>query len=267
MDATQLTTRRASRGARRRVRGARCATATRSSSPCTCCWRCSRRTTPGCRSAARRRSGLTAPRSCATTPRRRSPACRRASGSSVSAPLESRARWQRVLAAAVDRGHPAMGDEYVSTEHLLVGARAGRRSRGRAADATAASTEAAVLEAFDAGPRRRAVTSADPEGTYQALEKYGVDLTARGPRGQARPGHRPGQRDPPGRAGAVPAHEEQPGAHRRARRRQDRRRRGPRPAHRRRRRAGVAAQQAAGRRSTSARWSPARSTAASSRSG
>ena len=91
------------------------------------------------------------------------------------------------------------------------------------------------------------VTTADPEGTYKALEKYGIDLTAARPRGQARPGHRPRRRDPAGRPGAVPAHQEQPGADRRARRRQDRRRRGPGPAHRRRRRPGVAARQAAGR--------------------
>ena len=88
-----------------------------------------------------------------------------------------------------------------------------------------------------------------------------------GPRRQARPGHRPGHRDPPGRAGAVPADQEQPGADRRARRRQDRRGRGAGPAHRRRRRAGVAARTSGWSRSTSARWWPARSTAASSRSG
>ena len=64
-----------------------------------------------------------------------------------------------------------------------------------------------------------------------------------------------------------PAYQEQPGAHRRARRRQDRRRRGAGPAHRRRRRARVAARTSGWSRSTSARWSPARSTAASSRSG
>ena len=111
------------------------------------------------------------------------------------------------------------------------------------------------------------VTSADPEGTYQALEKYGVDLTAARPRRQARPGHRPGRRDPPGGAGAVPADQEQPGPDRRARRRQDRHRRGAGAADRRRRRAGVAARTSGWSRSTSARWSPARSTAASSRSG
>ncbi len=64
-----------------------------------------------------------------------------------------------------------------------------------------------------------------------------------------------------------PPHQEQPGAHRRPRRRQDRHRRGARAPDRRRRRARGPEGQAAGRRSTSARWSPAPSTAASSRSG
>ena len=49
------------------------------------------------------------------------------------------------------------------------------------------------------------------------------------PRGQARPGHRPREGDRAGHAGAVPAHQEQPGPDRRAGRRQDRRRRGAGP--------------------------------------
>ncbi len=57
------------------------------------------------------------------------------------------------------------------------------------------------------------------------------------PRRQARPGDRPRRGDPPDHPGPVPAHQEQPGPHRRARRRQDRHRRGAGPAHRQRRRA------------------------------
>ena len=119
--------------------------------------------------------------------------------------------------------------------------------RRRRCCARPGATADALLAAFPSVRGSARVTSPDPEATYQALEKYGVDLTARGPRGQARPGDRPRRRDPPRRAGAVAAHQEQPGAHRRARRRQDRRRRGAGPADRRRRRAGVAARQAAGR--------------------
>ena len=77
----------------------------------------------------------------------------------------------------------------------------------------------------------------NPEDQYQALEKYGRDLTEAARHGQARPGHRARRGDPPRHPGAVPAHQEQPGAHRRARRGQDRHRRGPGPPHRRGRRA------------------------------
>ena len=42
----------------------------------------------------------------------------------------------------------------------------------------------------------------DPEATFQALEKYGNDLTGRGAGRQDRPGHRPRRRDPARRAGA-----------------------------------------------------------------
>ena len=82
------------------------------------------------------------------------------------------------------------------------------------------------------GPHR--VTDQNPEDKYQALEKYGRDLTEPAEQRQARPGHRPRRRDPPRDPGALAPHEEQPGADRRARRRQDRDRRGPRAAHRRR---------------------------------
>ena len=76
------------------------------------------------------------------------------------------------------------------------------------------------------------VTDANPEDKYQALAKYGRDLTAARRAGQARPGDRPRRRDPPRDPGAVAAHQEQPGADRRAGRGQDRHRRGAGPAHR-----------------------------------
>ena len=111
------------------------------------------------------------------------------------------------------------------------------------------------------------VTSQDPEGSYQALAKFGRDLTEAAEAGQARPGDRPRRGDPPRDPDPLAPHEEQPGADRRAGRRQDRDRRGARAADRRRRRArGPEGPPRLGR-STSARCSPARSTAASSRSG
>jgi ATP-dependent Clp protease ATP-binding subunit ClpB len=71
-----------------------------------------------------------------------------------------------------------LGDEYVSTEHLLAGlARVGGVVGSTLKDVGA--TEEALVAAYPQvrGGERR-VTTADPEQTYQALEKYSVDLTA-----------------------------------------------------------------------------------------
>ena len=92
------------------------------------------------------------------------------------------------------------------------------------------------------GPHR--VTDQNPEEKYQALERFGRDLTTGGRAGQARPGDRPRRGDPPRHPGALAAHQEQPRADRRAGRRQDRDRRGPGPADRLRRRPRVAARPA-----------------------
>ena len=128
-------------------------------------------------------------------------------------------------------------DEYLSTEHLLL-ALADRLRRRPARSSWPPCREVR-------GSHR--VTSQNPEDQYQALEKYGRDLTEAARAGQDRPRHRARRRDPPRHPGAVPAHQEQPGAHRRARRRQDRDRRGPGPPHRRGRRAREPEEQAAHR--------------------
>ena len=85
--------------------------------------------------------------------------------------------------------------------------------------------------------------------------------------GQHRSADRPRRRARAHDPGAVPAPEEQPAARRRARRRQDRARRGPRAAHRREARCPKPLARRASTRSTWARCSPARSSAATSRSG
>ncbi|MFI7596327.1 ATP-dependent chaperone ClpB [Actinoplanes sp. NPDC049681] len=71
-----------------------------------------------------------------------------------------------------------LGDEYVSTEHLLAGlARVGGAVGTALRDVGA--TEETLVAAFPSvrGGERR-VTNQDPEQTYKALEKYSVDLTA-----------------------------------------------------------------------------------------
>jgi ATP-dependent Clp protease ATP-binding subunit ClpB len=79
-----------------------------------------------------------------------------------------------------------LGDEYVSTEHLLVGLAA---DGGQAATLLreAGATADALTEAFTQVRGSARVTSEDPEGTYQALEKYGVDLTQQAKDGKLDP--------------------------------------------------------------------------------
>jgi ATP-dependent Clp protease ATP-binding subunit ClpB len=97
-------------------------------------------------------------------------------GTTASAPENSRALL-KVLATAGERAEK-LNDEYISTEHLLVGLAA---DGGQAATLLAkhGATPKALLDAFEKIRGSARVTSEDPEGTYQALEKYGVDLTQR----------------------------------------------------------------------------------------
>ncbi|MDN5918999.1 MAG: ATP-dependent chaperone ClpB [Pseudonocardia sp.] len=107
-----------------------------------------------------------------------------AAGSSVSAPQLSRDALAAITAA--QRLATEMGDEYVSTEHLLVGlAQAGGPVSGLLGRYGA--TPDALREAFSKVRGSARVTSPDPEGSYQALEKYGLDLTARAREGALDP--------------------------------------------------------------------------------
>ena len=109
----------------------------------------------------------------------------RAQGSTVAAPAPSRA-FLAVLTTAQTRAGE-VGDDYVSTEHLLV-ALADTGGDVAALLSQQQARPEALLEAFAQirGGNRR-VTSQDPESTYRALEKYGVDLTDRARRGELDP--------------------------------------------------------------------------------
>ncbi len=69
-----------------------------------------------------------------------------------------------------------MGDEYIPTEHLLVGL-AADGGDAKTILASAGATPEALTEAFAQIRGSARVTSEDPEGTYKALEKYGIDFT------------------------------------------------------------------------------------------
>ena len=98
----------------------------------------------------------------------------RVAGATASAPETARPLIA-ALAAASKRATD-MGDEYVSTEHLLVGLAAEGGEAARVLRDAGASPEA-LLSSFEKVRGHARVTSPDPEGTYQALEKYGIDLT------------------------------------------------------------------------------------------
>jgi ATP-dependent Clp protease ATP-binding subunit ClpB len=98
----------------------------------------------------------------------------RAAGATLSAPETSRP-LVAALAAATKRARE-MSDEYVSTEHLLVGlASEGGQASKVLKDAGAGPEQ--LLASFEQVRGHARVTSPDPEGTFQALEKYGIDLT------------------------------------------------------------------------------------------
>src|SRR3954465_4916096 len=106
------------------------------------------------------------------------------SGSTVPAPAPSRELLSVINAAREQAG--ALGDEYVSTEHLLVGLATVGGEAG-AVVTSAGATRDALLAAFRTVRGNRKVTSPDPESTFQALEKYAVDLTARAREGKIDP--------------------------------------------------------------------------------
>ncbi|WP_245614405.1 ATP-dependent Clp protease ATP-binding subunit [Actinokineospora inagensis] len=107
-----------------------------------------------------------------------------ATGATVSSPALSQQALRAITHA--QKLATEMGDEYVSTEHLLVGLAAEGGEVGRLLSRHGATPDA-LREAFTKVRGSARVSSPDPEGTYQALEKYGVDLTDRARKGELDP--------------------------------------------------------------------------------
>jgi ATP-dependent Clp protease ATP-binding subunit ClpB len=78
-------------------------------------------------------------------------------------------------------------DEYVSTEHILLGIAAAKRESAGEILAKHGVTHDAVLQAMAAIRGSHRVTSQNPESTYRALEQYGRDLTDLARRGKLDP--------------------------------------------------------------------------------
>ncbi|MEJ7650423.1 MAG: ATP-dependent chaperone ClpB [Nakamurella sp.] len=109
---------------------------------------------------------------------------------SVSGTTIADPQLSREVANVITRAEQLMsaaGDEFISTEHLLAALARKGSPIGDLLIQHGATTDA-LVEAFPivrGGDRK--VTSADPEGTYKALEKYAVDLTERAREGAIDP--------------------------------------------------------------------------------
>ena len=108
-----------------------------------------------------------------------------ASGSSMSTPQLSPAT-HRVLTAAESIAKER-GDEFVSTEHLLIALAQGGGPDVTARLAEQGASAVSLLGALGRVKGSARVRSRDPEQTFQALEKFGIDLTARAREGKIDP--------------------------------------------------------------------------------
>ncbi|MFD0367304.1 ATP-dependent chaperone ClpB [Streptomyces sp. NPDC059071] len=105
-------------------------------------------------------------------------------GSTVAPPQPNR-ELLAVIADADERAKK-LGDEFLSTEHLLIGIAAKGGRAGELLDGQGA-TARRLQDAFEKARGTRRVTTADPEGSYKALEKFGTDFTAAAREGKLDP--------------------------------------------------------------------------------
>ncbi|GAA3066476.1 ATP-dependent chaperone ClpB [Streptomyces roseofulvus] len=105
-------------------------------------------------------------------------------GATVAPPQPNR----ELLAVITDAAERAkkLGDEFLSTEHLLIGLAAQGGQAGQVLDRQGA-TARRLQDAFEKARGGRRVTAADPEGSYKALEKFGTDFTAAAREGKLDP--------------------------------------------------------------------------------
>ena len=108
-----------------------------------------------------------------------------ASGSSTSQPQASRQLTAAI--AQAEKEMQQMGDEYVSTEHLLIGIAASNPNQSAEILEKNGVTAASLRKAVPGVRGGAKVTSPDAEGSYKALEKYSTDLTAAAKEGKLDP--------------------------------------------------------------------------------
>ncbi|MDO5097467.1 MAG: ATP-dependent chaperone ClpB [Corynebacterium sp.] len=108
----------------------------------------------------------------------------RAEGSGMANPTFNREALNALTAAQELAGE--LGDEYVSTEVLLAGIARGKSDAAELLTKRGATYDA-IKGVFPTVRGSKKVTDQDPEGSFQALEKYSTDLTARAREGKIDP--------------------------------------------------------------------------------
>ncbi|WP_371677788.1 ATP-dependent chaperone ClpB [Streptomyces sp. NBC_01276] len=105
-------------------------------------------------------------------------------GSTVAPPQPTRELLAVLAEADAEAGK--LGDDYLSTEHLLIAIAAKGGAAGEVLSAQGATAKK-LLAAFENARGGRRVTTPDPEGQYKALEKFGTDFTAAAREGKLDP--------------------------------------------------------------------------------
>ena len=96
------------------------------------------------------------------------------------------AAMQKVLNEASKEAHD-FKDEYVSTEHLLLALAQIKKDPAQQLLTSAGATREAILQALTSVRGNQRVTDQNPEGKYQALDRYAKDLTELARRGKLDP--------------------------------------------------------------------------------
>ncbi len=110
-------------------------------------------------------------------------------------------RLQKLLTQAENEAKQ-FKDDYVSVEHVLLAAADEKVFKDLGI------TRDRLMRTLQEVRGSQRVTTQNPEATYEALEKYGRDLTKLAAAGQAGSGDRARRGDPPRDSGPVAAHEE-----------------------------------------------------------
>ncbi|UCB44709.1 MAG: ATP-dependent chaperone ClpB [Spirochaetota bacterium] len=109
----------------------------------------------------------------------------RVTGSGSNGNIYLSSRLNNLLSDAENEAR-SLKDEYISTEHLFIALVKDTAEAGKILQSLGI-TRAKVLEALKKIRGNQRVTSQNPEATYQALERYAIDLTQRAQQGKLDP--------------------------------------------------------------------------------